>query len=383
MTRKEHNRNLILAALCLSLGLVLPFLTAQIPEIGRRLLPMHLPVFLSGLICGMPYGALVGFVTPLLRALMFGQPVLYPDAVAMAFELMSYGLLIALFQKLFKKKTLLTLYLSLIASMLAGRVVWAGARMLLLALGDIPFSFKAFIAVGFVNALPGILLQLVLVPLLMAAIDKNYRPSRKTVPTPTHANIPSYTVEDALTLILDALKERPTPRLIAIDGRAAAGKTTLAEALARVLSCPIAHTDDYLLPFDKRSQEQMEKIGGHFDAARFDDEILRPFSEKTPLHYRPFSCQTGKISEGALLPVTDTLIVEGAYCQHPALFADYTLTVFCTIDKDEQARRILFRNPEKADAFFDTWIPKEEAYIAAVHPDRTSDLVFSLTAFPD
>ena len=83
---KTNVHNLVLAAMFLALALVLPFLTGQIPQIGGMLLPMHLPVFLCGLICGWRYGAVVGFVAPLMRMALFGMPPLVA-AVAMAFEL--------------------------------------------------------------------------------------------------------------------------------------------------------------------------------------------------------------------------------------------------------------------------------------------------------
>ena len=83
----KNLKNMTLAALFLALGLVLPFFTGQIPQIGSMLLPMHIPVFLCGLICGWQYGAAVGFVVPLMRSVLFGMPPLFPTATAMAFEL--------------------------------------------------------------------------------------------------------------------------------------------------------------------------------------------------------------------------------------------------------------------------------------------------------
>ena len=84
-------KKLVLSAMFIAVGLVLPFFTGQIPQIGKMMLPMHLPVFLCGLICGWPYGLAVGFVTPLLRSMIFSMPVMYPAAIAMAFELATYG----------------------------------------------------------------------------------------------------------------------------------------------------------------------------------------------------------------------------------------------------------------------------------------------------
>ena len=88
MRTNKDLKQLTLAALFLALGLVLPFFTGQIPQIGSMLLPMHIPVFLCGLICGWQYGAAVGFVTPLLRSALFGMPPLFPTAAAMPLEIM-------------------------------------------------------------------------------------------------------------------------------------------------------------------------------------------------------------------------------------------------------------------------------------------------------
>ncbi len=165
--KQKHIHHLVLGAMFMAIGLVLPFITGQIKEIGNMLLPMHLPVMLCGLICGWEYGAAVGFILPLLRSVAFGMPVLYPTALAMAFELCAYGLLIGLFYGWSKKKTLPALYGSLILSMIGGRILWGVAQTLLLGLGGKSFSFGVFWTNGFVKAIPGIILQLILIPALM------------------------------------------------------------------------------------------------------------------------------------------------------------------------------------------------------------------------
>lgn len=90
---KNYIWNLVLSAMFMAIGLVLPFFTGQIPQIGRMLLPMHLPVLLCGLICGWQYGGVVGFVLPLLRYVMFGMPPIFPTGLAMAFEMAAYGMI--------------------------------------------------------------------------------------------------------------------------------------------------------------------------------------------------------------------------------------------------------------------------------------------------
>ena len=167
--KKQSTRKLVFAALFLALGLVLPFLTAQIPQVGSMLLPMHLPVLLCGFVCGWPYGLLVGAVTPLLRSMLFSMPPLYPTAVAMAFELAAYGLLAGLFYKLLPKKPVYV-YVSLILAMLGGRVVWGLVQMILMSLVAQPFTWQIFMAGAFGNALPGIAVQLVLIPVIVRAL---------------------------------------------------------------------------------------------------------------------------------------------------------------------------------------------------------------------
>lgn len=166
-------KRLVLAALFLAIGIVLPFLTMQIKEIGDSLLPMHLAVMLCGIICGYGYGAAVGFILPLFRAAVFGMPPIYPNAVWMAFELVTYGFVIGLlYSKLpIKNKTLKT-YISLISSMIAGRIVWGAAKTVLLGVAGKSFTFALFWAQGFLDAVPGIILQLILIPIIVNLFEK-------------------------------------------------------------------------------------------------------------------------------------------------------------------------------------------------------------------
>ena len=167
-----HIKNMVLSAMFLAIGIVLPFFTGQIQAIGNMLLPMHLPVILCGLICGPWYGLAVGFITPLLRSAMFGMPVMFPGAVAMAFERATYGLVIGYLYTHAKWQCVKMLYRCMIAGMLLGRIVW-GIVMAILLSGSLKgFSVYAFISGAFLNAIPGIILQLVLIPVIMVALNK-------------------------------------------------------------------------------------------------------------------------------------------------------------------------------------------------------------------
>lgn len=163
-----HNR--VLAALFLALAYVMPFLTGQIPEIGAALCPLHIPVLLCGFICGWPWGLAIGFVAPLFRSLTLGMPSLFPQAVCMAFELAAYGAVAGLMHKLLPRKKGF-IYVSLIAAMLVGRLVWGAAMMVCVGISGGAFTFAAFVAGAFTKAFPGIIIQLILIPILVILLD--------------------------------------------------------------------------------------------------------------------------------------------------------------------------------------------------------------------
>ncbi len=163
-------KKLVFAALCLALCIVLPFLTGQIPQIGSMLSPMHIPVLLCGFICGWPYALVVGLAAPLLRHVMFGMPPIM-TALVMTFELAAYGAFAGIFYKLLPKKTGY-LYVALILAMLAGRVVYGVASLIILGVSGTAFTFQAFLAGAFITAWPGIICHIVLIPLVVIALQK-------------------------------------------------------------------------------------------------------------------------------------------------------------------------------------------------------------------
>ena len=172
MNQRKTLIRMILSGLFIALGLVLPFFTGQIPQIGSMLLPMHIPVLICGFVCGWPYGLVVGLITPLLRSLIFTLPPLFPGAVAMAFELAAYGCMTGLLYKLLPKKPVF-IYVTLILAMLIGRVVWGIVTFaLVVGFAGNAFTFQAFLAGAFINAVPGIIVQIVLIPLIILALRK-------------------------------------------------------------------------------------------------------------------------------------------------------------------------------------------------------------------
>ena len=169
-SQKKLIRTLTLAAMCLALAIVLPFLTMQIPQIGQALSPMHIPALLCGFICGPFWGAAVGFVAPLLRHLMFGMPPLM-TAIAMAFELAAYGFFAGLFYKILPKK-IPYIYVSLVGAMIVGRIVWGIVKFFISIAQASEFTLAAFIAGAVTGAIPGIICHIILVPLIVIALKK-------------------------------------------------------------------------------------------------------------------------------------------------------------------------------------------------------------------
>jgi len=151
--------------------MLLPFLTGQVPQVGAALSPMHIPVLLCGFIAGPYYAAVVGFIAPLLRFMLFGMPPLMPIGTAMCFELAVYGLVAGLLYKALPKK-IGFIYASLVGAMLLGRVVWGIARWALSGVTGISFTFELFMAGAFINAIPGIVLHIVLIPVIVVALKK-------------------------------------------------------------------------------------------------------------------------------------------------------------------------------------------------------------------
>ena len=165
--KKSSTQRLVLAGLLTAVGIALPVAFHALSLSGSIFLPMHIPVLLCGLKCGWKYGLAAGAVVPLLSSILTGMPPLYPVATAMALELATYGAVIGLASK--KTNT----FVALIIAMLSGRAVLGVSNVVLLSLSGKSYAWSAFISGAFVTALPGIIIQLILIPLIYAAVQKN------------------------------------------------------------------------------------------------------------------------------------------------------------------------------------------------------------------
>lgn len=171
MNNKKSMLRLVFSALFLAVAMVLPFFTGQIPEIGRMLCPMHIPIILCGFVCSWQWGLAVGFVAPVLRSLvMGGMPPMFPVAICMSFELAMYGLVAGLLYRMLPKKKI-CIYVSLFVAMLLGRVVWGIAMFFCMGLSGSDFGFGAFLTGAFANSLPGIVVQVLLIPVMVMLLE--------------------------------------------------------------------------------------------------------------------------------------------------------------------------------------------------------------------
>lgn len=188
--------------------------------------------------------------------------------------------------------------------------------------------------------------------------------------------------ENEINLILPKANELLKHKeriIIAIDGRCASGKTTLAKALAKALCSPFVSCDDFFLPQAKRTPERLSEIGGNMERERLYAEVLLPFIQGKAVTYRPFLCKTFRFGDAVTLEKSRILIVEGSYSCHQDLWACYDLHVFLDISQEEQKKRILARNPQKANDFFTKWIPMEEAYHNDGRVKNSAELCFCLS----
>lgn len=165
--------------------------------------------------------------------------------------------------------------------------------------------------------------------------------------------------------------------LVAIDGRCAAGKSTLAESLRELCDCSVIHMDHFFPQPEQRTAERLNTPGGNVDHERFLQEVLLPLTRGEAVSYRPYDCKIQALTGAIQVASKPVTVVEGSYSCHPSLREYYDLTVFLTVDEAEQLRRIERRNgAEAAILFRERWIPLEERYFSAYSVAERCDLRF-------
>ncbi len=151
--------------------------------------------------------------------------------------------------------------------------------------------------------------------------------------------------------------------VVAIDGNCASGKSTLADEIQCTFGGTVIRADSFFLPPDMRSEARLSEAGGNFHYERFKSEVIDSLKLSAPFTYGVFDCSYCKITHSVTVDEPKLIIIEGSYCMHPKLEADYDLRIFCSTDKKTQLERIAKRNGEEAlKAFEKKWIPLENRY---------------------
>lgn len=361
---QNKTRKLVTSALLMAIGIILPFFTMQIPAFGNMLLPMHIPVIICGFLCGGPYGLAVGLIVPLLRSVMFGMPIMMPIAFAMSLELATYGFITGiLHNKLYGKRG--EKYVSLIVAMIVGRIVWGTISFGLFYLLGNAFTWKIFAVQAVGNAIPGIILQLILIPILITSYESigiryhlSQNPALDMKAKCANRFKPA---QIAIEQLLDTLDNKTI--IIAIDGKCASGKTSLGYYLQSVFDCNLYHMDDFFLREEQRSSERLLEVGGNVDYERFQKEVLVPISLGKDVMYRKYNCAKKCMEDTQIIEAKKLNIIEGSYSLHPIFEDIYTLKIFVDIDDVTQKENIRKRNGDDGLVrFVNEWIPKENAY---------------------
>jgi len=200
-----------------------------------------------------------------------------------------------------------------------------------------------------------------------------------------NAECPSYRVVDRhyieLIHLLSRIAEiqpKQGPITIAIDGRAASGKTTLAQKLSGILEAGVVHMDDFFLPPALRTPERLAEAGGNVHYERFAEQVIPHLKDNGTFDYPVFNCSKMQLDGFRSVPAGQWRVVEGSYSHHPRFSEYMDLRVFCQISPDEQMRRILVRNGQQmAQMFAERWIPMEEHYFKTYHIAEQADIIIN------
>jgi len=169
---KDKIKNLALSAMFFAMGIVIPFVFGQIPQVGSMLLPMHIPVFLCAFVCGWKYAVPMAVLLPIFRSVIFGRPNMYPEAVSIAFEMAAYAFIADFLYNHFKRQCMKSIYNCLFISMITGRIVRCIVQLFLLRLNEMPFTITQVLTGVIITGIPGIILQLILIPTTMFILNR-------------------------------------------------------------------------------------------------------------------------------------------------------------------------------------------------------------------
>ncbi len=176
------------------------------------------------------------------------------------------------------------------------------------------------------------------------------------------------------------LKLKEKSLLIAIDGRSAAGKSSLAQYLKTSYDCNIFHMDDFFLRPEQKTHERLRETGGNVDYERFKEEVIRGLISEDKFSYSTYNCQRGVLDQIIAVDPKKLNIIEGSYSLHPTLIENYDLKVFLDVNESEQSLRILERNGEFMHRkFMDLWIPLENDYFSSFNIKEKCQIIIDMS----
>lgn len=182
-------------------------------------------------------------------------------------------------------------------------------------------------------------------------------------------------IDDIVLQRINELLKEKARVLVAIDGRCASGKSSLAARLKERCGCGVISMDDFFLRPEQRTLERLQEAGGNVDRERFLEEVLLPLRDGKTVSYAPFDCRRQGFGERITIEPRPITVIEGAYSCHPALWELYDLRVFLGTDADTQLERVRRRNGEDGlRAFREKWIPMEERYFRRFQIQELCDL---------
>jgi len=176
---------------------------------------------------------------------------------------------------------------------------------------------------------------------------------------------------------IDHLLGQKNRVIVAIDGNSTAGKSSLASLLKETKSCNVISMDHFFLRPEQRTHERLSQPGGNIDHDRFIDQIILPLRSRESFLYQPYDCKRDKLGAAVAITTNPLIVIEGVYSMHPRFseFDIYDITVFLSIDEDEQKRRLLIRNPEMYERFINEWVPMENRYFDFFDIEAKCDIV--------
>ncbi len=182
---------------------------------------------------------------------------------------------------------------------------------------------------------------------------------------------------EPLFKLIESEMQKRERTVLAIDGAAASGKSTLAAFLAEKYGAETVHMDDFFLPHERKTPARFAEFDGNIDRERFAAEVLPYIGKPTPFSYGKYDCGAGAVLSQAQIGSSRLAVVEGVYSLSPYFAGCYDIKIMLTVGKEEQLARLAARcAPWQFEKFKSVWLPLEERYFTLGGIREKCDIVF-------